>query len=828
MSEIGLYTLTKVIAGGLSAFLTGPLGTMDIPPVDLQRDVIGRPAGYSAEVIDRRGTNLGYSGHQKHSSPKVSDLPPSFIQALLSVEDARFGAHPGVDPISVASAAVDTLRGNQRGGSTITQQLVKNSVTGNDVTVSRKVKEAILSVRISESQSSSDILQAYLANVWFGRGQEGASGASLAWFGKPWGDIELHEAAFLAGILKGPAHYDPEKHPERAVVRRNIVLDMMFARKMISEKQRDHAKSMPISTISSIEAQKLLGRIPSWVASSVDNDISRFDILRGADVFSGDMTVYTTIDPEIQAIAETSLRQTIEAIGGKGPAGTVDLPVISYGDDLFNQDVSNVRNRAAQYMATSREVGRVIVHSVTQNLANVILDRGYGDLEWAQIPFSQAELDYRPRPGDVLPYKRVDGEPVLESVPQIQGAVVVMAPETGAVLASVGGYDASISPFDRTRALRQPGSSIKPFLWLKALEDGIGFDDLVQDVEVTYTTPGGMLWRPRNYDGKQSGLIPLFVGLEESSNLVAAHLAARLGIEAMAEMTEAAGVYQPGDMRRHPSSALGASETTLTQLTAGYAALSNGGKAVTPHHISNIRKDGRVVWTPREISVDRTISSPQSAADITAMLYGVTQRGTATSAFRGAPVKVAGKTGTTQDYRDAWMMSYTPGYVIGVWIGRDDFKSIPGNRTGSSAAGPVARKIYDALAQEGLISSRGTRIEQSIMPDWPPALLAAGRRTLIQQQYSHRQADPGEPFKRPADPPAAGIVDPFTPQAAWGTGLRDFMDGNDTDIDQALGNSGYLSTGPAYSGQGEPASGGSGYLDSGPSSENGMLYRAPW
>ncbi|CAN0550097.1 unnamed protein product, partial [Laminaria digitata] len=336
---------------------------------------------------------------------------------------------------------------------------------------------------------------------------------------------------------------------------------------MISKEALNAAKEEPVSVISSADAGKLLDRVPSWVASSIDDDVRRFDILKGANAFSGDVTVYTTIDPEIQEIAKTALRHTIEEIGGKGPAGTVALPGLSYGDSLENEVISGVRNSAAQYMATSRTVGRAIVHSTNQNIARVIIDRGYGDLEWAETPFSLAELDYQPRPGDVLPYTRENGQPVLQSTPQIQGAVVIMAPETGAILASVGGYDASISPFDRTRAMRQPGSSIKPFLWLKALESGIQFDDLVMDAEVTYTTPGGVLWRPRNYDGKQSGPIPLFVGLEESSNLVAAHLVARLGIGAMAEITEAAGIYEPGTMKFHPSSSLGVSETTLNQLT---------------------------------------------------------------------------------------------------------------------------------------------------------------------------------------------------------------------------------------------------------------------
>ena len=250
MSDIGLYALTKVFAGTLSAVMTGPLGNTDLPDVDLKAAIAGNTTGYSAQVYGPDGTELGFTGQGTGASPSVMDLPDRFIQALLSVEDARFGAHPGVDPVAVAAASIDTLRGNRRGGSTLTQQVVKNAITGSDQTVDRKVREAILAVRAQDTLEPDQIIQGYLANAWFGRGQDGAMGAARAWFGKEWADIDLHEAAFLAGILKGPAYYDPVKHPERARARRDTVLQMMRARDMITDEEMALALAMDLEVIS--------------------------------------------------------------------------------------------------------------------------------------------------------------------------------------------------------------------------------------------------------------------------------------------------------------------------------------------------------------------------------------------------------------------------------------------------------------------------------------------------------------------------------------------------------------------------------------------------
>jgi len=814
MSDIGLYALTKVFAGALSAVMTGPLGSTDLPDVDLKAAIVGNTTGYSAQVYGPDGTELGFTGHGTGASPSVLDLPDRFIQALLSVEDARFGAHPGVDPVAVAAASIDTLRGNRRGGSTLTQQVVKNAITGSDQTVDRKVREAILAVRAQDTIEPDQIIQGYLANAWFGRGQDGAMGAARAWFGKEWADIDLHEAAFLAGILKGPAYYDPVKHPERARARRDTVLQMMRARDMITDEEMALALAMDLEVISAEQSDELMGSLARWTASGIEEDMSRYGLTNRSDIASGILEITTTIQPDWQKIAEDALISGVSRIGQAGPAARLEAVIPAFGEDLDTEAVEALRREAANGLATTRKSGRAVISSVSGNTAAAIIDRGYGDLEWDQVAFDTGKLGFTPKKGDVLPYKREDDTVTLQPAPQVQGAVVVMDPWSGAVLASVGGTDPDLYPFDRSRAMRQPGSALKPFLWARAMEEGIRYFDMVEDIERSYPTNTGEVWRPRNYDGSQSGLIPLFVALEESSNLVAASLVDRLGVDALGQITEIAGLYEWGGMRRHPSSALGASETTLTRMAAGYSAFANGGLVVSPHHISQVKKDGQTLWTPRGPD-GYAIATQYTTDDISSMLYGVTARGTAYSAFKDLKLPVAGKTGTTQDYRDAWFMSFTPGVVVAVWVGRDDFRPIPGNLSGSRAAAPIAKTVYAAALKQGLLNAQGHRPDQTEVKPWPPALLDMnGRGAQLQPSYVAQ-----DPFKRPS----GGAV--FIRREAGTTAVEDLRPVDDLDALLGAPRPGAVATEPqSQPWYDEPSSSG-GYLDQ--NEDPNSIFKAP-
>lgn len=698
MPEAGVYALTKALLGGVSALMTGPFGTMDLPEGSIEAALTASGPGMVIELVSETGTEMGRIDTSAGGSPGRDLLHPAFVPGLIATEDARFHEHPGVDPFAVLSALADRDDGRVRGGSSLTQQAVKNALLDRSRTLERKILEAILSVRAVHGVGRDRILDGYLAKSWFGRGVFGTVAAPHAWFDKTWNEISLSEAALLIGLLKGPANYDPERSPDLARARRNAVLERMLAEGVISLEAYEQARSEPVAARGATAGHPT----DPWVEAAVLREIETAP-LPPSD--KGRATL--TIDPDWQTLTQEAVTWGAARVGGLGPAGLLAPDLIA------SADLVRIRDAMAPFVDPSPRIGRALVTGTDP--LRVLIDRGYGALEPDTPAFGPEKVGI----GEVYPYRRVDGRIELIPVPQVNAAAVVMEARTGAVLAVVGGANPETSRFDRTTARRQVGSAIKPFLWARALEAGYRFDEMVPDLRGRYATSTGEVWSPQNYDRSETGLIPLFVALEESSNNVAARLIDQLGVEALAEVTEAAGVYPPGGMRRHPSAALGASETSLLEIAAGYASIANGGVRVTPHAHVLIASEGAILIpeTPREIPV----MTRQTAFLIRSMLYGVTTRGTAAGAFGPTP-PVAGKTGTTQDHRDAWFVGFDDDLVVAVWVGRDDNAPLPGRATGASAAAPIAARIIEAANRGALI--RGVlRSEQT---DWPPVLLGSG------------------------------------------------------------------------------------------------------
>lgn len=762
MSEAGIYALTKALLGGVSALMTGPFGTMDLPEGSLEAALTASGPGMVIELVSEAGPTMGRLDDASGGSPGMDLLHPAFVPGLIATEDARFHEHPGVDPFAVASALADRGGGRVRGGSSLTQQAVKNELLSSSRTLERKVLEGIISVRAVHELGRDRILDGYLAKSWFGRGVFGTVGAPHAWFDKTWEEVSLSETALLIGLLKGPARYDPDRDPELARARRDAVLSRMLAEGVIPRDAYEAALADPVEARGGERSDP----IDPWVEAAVLRELELSPLPP-----SDQARATLTIDPAWQALTQEAVTRGAERVGGLGPAGTVPAELIAGGD------LDRVRSRMAALVDVSPRVGRALVTGTDP--LRVLLDRGYGDLE----PDTPATGPDRARVGEVYPYQRVDGRVTLIPTPQVNAAAVVLEARTGAVLAVVGGANPDVSRFDRSSAERQVGSAIKPFLWARALEAGYRFDDLVPDVSESYLTPTGEVWTPRNYDRTETGLIPLFVGLEESSNNVAARLVDRLGVAGLAEITEAAGVYPPGGMRPHPSSALGASEASLLSLTAGYAAIANGGVRVTPHTHVLIRSGDALLVPeqPREVPV----MTRETASLLRSMLYGVTTRGTAARAFGPTP-PVAGKTGTTQEHRDAWFVGFSDDLVVGVWVGRDDNAPLPGRATGASAAAPIAARIIAAAETAGL----ARRFSRTGTPDWPPALLEAGRVTAHRAPSDALIFEPdpdrrrrameagSDPFKNPQDlfdrirtgPAEGGRPEPRRAEDVWGTG----------------------------------------------------------
>jgi len=737
MSEAGIYVLTKALLGGVSALMTGPFGTLDLPAGSIEVALTSTGPGLVIELVSGTGQQMGRVDHAAGGSPGDALLHPAFVPGLIATEDARFHEHPGVDPFAVLSALTDRGEGRIRGGSSLTQQAVKNEILGNSRTLERKALEAIVSVRAVHELGRERILDGYLSKSWFGRGAFGTVGAAQAWFGKTWSEVSLSETALLIGLLKGPARYDPDRDPEAARVRRDAVLGRMIAGGVISLEQADAARAEQISAPGGV------GSPPTdpWVRSALIREIET-----GSLPASDAARATLTLSPEWQDLVQEAVIWGASRIDGSGASGTVPTETISSGN------TEQIRAAMTPFVDTSRDVGRALVTGTAP--LRVLIDRGYGPLE----PETRVSGPDAVRIGDVYAYRRRDDRVELIPAPRVNAAAVVMDARTGAILAAVGGANPEMSRFDRTMARRQVGSAIKPFLWARALEAGYRYDDLVPDLRTAYVTPGGEVWSPQNYDGSETGLIPLFVALEESSNNVAAHLIDQLGPYALAEITEASGVYPPGGMTLHPSSALGASETTLIAMAAGYASIANGGVRVTPHTYLMIAS-GDSLLVPEQPS-GAPVMTGQTASLLSSMLYGVTVRGTAARAFGPTP-PIGGKTGTTQSHRDAWFVGFGPDLVIAVWVGRDNNAPLPPKTTGSSAAAPIVARIIEAADRTGLTSRF---VRSGMDTDWPPVLLEAGYYPAVappqtgalvfepDPEARRRAMEAGsDPFKNPQD-----------------------------------------------------------------------------
>jgi penicillin-binding protein 1A len=690
----------------------------------------------------------------------VENIPPLVRQAFLSAEDQNFFAHRGVDPIAVARAIITNAQNfgqNRRpvGASTITQQVAKNMLLGNEVSLARKAREAILAIRIEEALSKDRILELYLNEIFLGRGAYGVAAAAMTYFNKALEELTPAEAAFLAALPKAPNNYDPFRFPEAAKARRDWVLDRMVEDRGLTPELAMHSRNEPVV----VRAGRLAETVPAaWYAEEVRRQlIERF----GAEAATqGGLLVRTSLDPDLQQVADRSLREGLVAFdrrrgGFRGPVGMLDMPPAQFATG-WTQALANAQPPAG----APREWRLAAVLSVDATEARVgILERAtrpgvppqprivplpMGELAWARRALDGGRLGPPPRrPADVVepghvvlveilpatpgtpaePAARgrparpaVPGLPErasLRQVPQVEGAVVALDPRTGRVLALSGGWSFERSQFNRaTQAQRQPGSSFKPFVYIVALEQGIPPTEKILDAPFEIPQPNGQIWRPQNYTREVYGPTPMRIGMEKSRNLMTIRLAEQVGIDRVAEAARRFGVIP--SMLRVPSMALGAGETTVVRQAAAYGIFANGGREITPSVIDSVQdRDGRVIFRadarectgcsgalpsdapPTLPDTRREVTDRASAFQMTSLLQGVIARGTGGRASLGTR-PVAGKTGTSNDYVDAWFVGYTPELVVAVWVGRDDNQSLGEGETGGTVAAPIFRSVMEA------------------------------------------------------------------------------------------------------------------------------------
>ncbi|MGB9643868.1 MAG: penicillin-binding protein 1A, partial [Stellaceae bacterium] len=676
----------------------------------------------------------------------IQAIPKPVINAFLSAEDKNFYNHHGVDPVSILRAAITDLsrfRANRRpvGASTITQQVAKNMLLSNEVSIERKVKEILLATRIEAALPKERILELYLNEIYLGSGAYGVAAAALTYFDKSLDELTLGEAAFLAGLPKAPNRYSPARFPQTAKARRDWVVDRMVEDGVATQAEAAQAEAQPLEIRHRQEAEEV--RAP-YFAEEVRRDLlARYGekVLYGAG-----LSVRTSLDERLQAASDKALRTGLIAYehshgGWRGAIARID-PKGDWAAHLAAVPVPGVALDVGWRLAM---VVRSEPDGAAIGFANGASGRiPFSEMRWARPRFDNGTLGPYPRgaadvvkPGDVVmvdPVNAAKAEPnsgkpaglytpglfTLCQVPEVSGALVAIDPHTGRVLAISGGFSFATSQFDRaTQAKRQPGSSIKPFVYLTALDHGFTPSTLVVDGPISLPQgPGMPMWSPTNYTKRGQevrfrGPTPLRVALEQSLNAVTARVASIIGMESIAETVERFGIMD--HMPREYSMALGAGETTLLRHTAAYAMLVNGGKRITPTFIDRVqdrngatifRADQRpcdgcddVEWGHQPVPVipdtSEQVADPGSAYQIVTMLQGVVERGTA-KVVQAVGKPIAGKTGTTNDWRDAWFVGFSPDLAAGVYIGFDDPDSLGDDETGGHIAAPVFRDFMIA------------------------------------------------------------------------------------------------------------------------------------
>ncbi|SEH54033.1 penicillin-binding protein 1A [Magnetospirillum fulvum] len=659
----------------------------------------------------------------------LTAIPQIVKDAFLSAEDKSFYTHPGIDPVGIARAIVVNLRnkgiGADRrpvGASTITQQVAKNFLLTNEVSIERKVKEAILALRIERAFTKDHILELYLNEIYLGSGSYGVAAAALNYFDKGLDELTPDEAAYLAALPKAPNNYNPFRHPQAARERRDWVLGRMAEDGKITASEYQLALAQPLEVRSRKEMQATQGA--DYFAEDIRRELQA-KYGEGA-LYRGGLVVRASMDAELQAMGTRVLRRGLSQYdrrhGWRGPVGHVA------------SGVDPVRALAGlQRPGGAEDWELAIVTGLTDSEAVLSLADGHAghlpiaELKWARRVLEKSGLGPVPRrpgdiltPGDVILVEAVgkgdDGKAygpatyTLRQVPKVEGALVAIDPHTGRVLAMIGGWSYGKSQFNRaSQAMRQPGSSFKPFIYLSALENGYTPSSLVLDAPIALSQgPGLPMWRPKNYHDDYLGPTTLRVGIEKSRNLMTVRLAQALGMEKVADMSGRFGIYD--NLPHQLAMALGAGETTPLRLTAAYAMLVNGGKKLRPTLIDRIQdRNGKTIFShdlrfcdgcsaPRYSGQDmptlpdirEQMVDPVSAYQMVSILEGVVQRGTGTS-VKAVGKPLGGKTGTSNDSNDVWFVGFSPDLAVGVFVGFDDPASLGPKETGGSVAAPIFR-----------------------------------------------------------------------------------------------------------------------------------------
>jgi penicillin-binding protein 1A len=672
------------------------------------------------------GSLISEFSKEKRIFVPIDTIPKDLINAFLAAEDANFYKHSGIDPLAIFRTSVQNffsaMKGDSSmgGASTITQQVVKNFLLTRERTFERKIKEAILAFRMSQTFSKDRILELYLNQIYLGSGAYGVAAAAQVYFNKSIDDLTIEEAALLATLPKAPSKLDPRKNIEKAKVRRNWVIERMVENGFIDEKTGFEASEKPISlkVKDSDEITKA-----NFFSDSVKKELTQ---LYGSDsVFENGIVVRTTLDPRLQKIASKAFDAGIEEYdqkhGYRGALTKIDANG-NWQEELQKFDPKKLYKESWS---------KAIILSLSKDIAAIGVENGalgsieFSSLKWARKYRNVNSVGPAPKKitdvlavGDVVLVEKAEkGENYfLRQVPEVNGALLAMDPHTGRVLAIMGGYVDTPNQFNRaTQAMRQPGSTMKTFGYIAALENGMTPASVIMDEEISLNQGFALPpYRPSNYSGQYYGPTTLRIGLEQSRNVTTVRMADQVGLDKVVDVVKKFGVSD--SPQKIYSLVLGSTETTMVRLVTAYSMMVNGGKKISPLMIEKIQdRDGKTIYrrdkreckscsianlndyVSKDVSelpvpfLDESkeqVTDSATAYQITSMLQGVVERGTAARAKSVGKI-IGGKTGTTNNSYDSWFVGFSPDLVTAVYIGFDTPKTLGSEETGASVALPV-------------------------------------------------------------------------------------------------------------------------------------------
>src|SRR5436853_1981893 len=734
-----------LFAAGTVLFLVGVAATAgliwhfsrDLPDYSQLQD-------YEPPVMTRvhasDGALLGEYSKERRLYLPIQAVPKMVINAFLAAEDKNFYEHGGIDFSGMARAAViyaQNYGSNRRpqGASTITQQVAKNFLLTNEVSFTRKIKQALLALRIWRAYSMDNILEHYVNEIYLGLSAYGIAAASRVYFDKSVNELTVAEASYLAALPKAPAALHPVRNRDRAIERRNYVIDRLLENGWIKQADADKARKDPLIVTNRTNAAHIFAG--EYFAEEVRRDI--FERYGEKKLYEGGLSVRTTLDPKVQVMARKTMVAGLvnydEAQGWRGPLSKLDISGdwgVKLADVKSLSDISPWR--MAVVLETSDQSARIGFQPSRESggAVSTASETGIVTLEgvkWARAASGPAKgrtptaVSQVLAPGDVIyadPLFGKDGNPVegqfrLRQLPEISGAMVVMDPWTGRVLAMVGGFSFDQSQFNRaTQAYRQPGSSFKPLVYSAAMDNGYTPSTVVVDAPIEIDQgQGGGVWRPENYSsGKYQGPVTLRNALRQSLNTVTVRLAQDIGMPLIGEYARRFGVYD--ELPNYLSYALGAGETTVMRMVTAYSMFANGGRRVKPTLIDRIQdRYGHTIFKhdarecrgcdapdgwksqPEPQLADRReqVLDAMTAYQITSMMEGVVQGGTATI-LKEVGKPIAGKTGTTNEEKDAWFIGFSPDIAVGVYIGYDKPRHLGKGATGGQLAAPIVKDFF--------------------------------------------------------------------------------------------------------------------------------------